>query len=64
MLDNFSLASIKQAVKINAGKVKLEVSGGVSLENIHDFATTGVDYISVGMITKTVMPIEITMLFE
>ena len=64
MLDNFSLKTIRAAVKINNGKVKLEVSGGVNLKNIRSFAKTGIDYISVGAITKSVMPIELSMLFE
>jgi nicotinate-nucleotide pyrophosphorylase (carboxylating) len=64
MLDNFSLTAIQQAVELNAGKVKLEASGGINLGNIHAIAETGVDYISVGAITKTVIPIELTMLFE
>jgi nicotinate-nucleotide pyrophosphorylase (carboxylating) len=63
MLDNFSLQEIKQAVKITKGKVKLEVSGGVNLDNIRLFAETGVDYVSVGALTKTVIPIELSMLF-
>ena len=63
MLDNFTLKTIHSAVKINNGKVKLEVSGGVNLKNIRSFAKTGVDYISVGAITKTVIPIELSMLF-
>lgn len=63
MLDNFTLDNIRKAVKIAAGKVKLEISGGVTLKTIHALAETGVDYISVGAITKTVMPIELSMLF-
>lgn len=63
MLDNFDLKTIRKAVKINNSKVKLEISGGVNLKNIHQFAKTGVDYISVGAITKTVIPIELSMLF-
>lgn len=64
MLDNFNLVNIRRAVEICAGRIKLEVSGGVSLANVVDIAATGVDYISVGMITKTVIPIEMSMLIE
>jgi len=64
MLDNFTLKNIKAAVKAKISKVKLEVSGGVDLGNIAKFAKTGVDYISVGAITKTVMPVDLSMLFE
>ncbi|EKE01064.1 MAG: hypothetical protein ACD_21C00227G0006 [uncultured bacterium] len=64
MLDNFTLKAIRAAVKINQGRVKLEVSGGVNLKNIRAFAKTRVDYISVGAITKTVIPVELSMLFN
>ena len=64
MLDNFFLKNIRAAVKLNNGKAKLEVSGGVNLKNILSLARTGVDYISVGALTKTVIPIELSMLFE
>lgn len=47
----------------NNKHIALEVSGGVTLENIRAIAETGVDYISVGAITKTVIPIELSMLF-
>lgn len=64
MLDNFSLEDIRQAVVVNRGRVKIEVSGGVNLENIRDIAECGVDYISVGVLTKTVIPVELSLLFE
>ncbi len=64
MLDNFTLKNTHQAVKINNRKIKLEVSGGINANNISSFAKTGVDYISVGAITKTVIPIELTMLIK
>jgi len=63
MLDNFTLKTIRDAVKINNSKAKLEISGGVNSKNISLLARTGVDYISVGAITKTVIPIELSMLF-
>ncbi len=65
-LPNFSLAKIKKAVKIadeHKPRTPLEVSGNVNLENIAATATTGVDYISVGAITKNVVAIDFTMLF-
>ena len=53
MLDNFSISDCKSAVaKIN-GKKLVEVSGGISLENVKDFALTGVDYIAIGAITHS-----------
>lgn len=63
MLDNFTLKAIQTAVKINNGKAKLEISGGVNLSNIRSLAQTGVDYLSVGAITKTVIPVELSMRF-
>jgi nicotinate-nucleotide pyrophosphorylase (carboxylating) len=61
MLDNFSLEQMHQAVKINTNKVKLEVSGNVSLDNIRAIAETGVDYISVGALTKNIKAIDLSM---
>jgi len=63
MLDNFDLKTIRQAIKINNHKAKLEISGGVNLSNIRSLAKTGVDYISVGTLTKTIIPIELSMKF-
>ncbi|MEW6068679.1 MAG: carboxylating nicotinate-nucleotide diphosphorylase [Nitrospirota bacterium] len=53
MLDNMSLDQIKEAVKIAKGKVMLEVSGNVKLENIRAIAETGVDLISIGALTHS-----------
>jgi len=61
LLDNMTLDQIKEAVRIGKGKVLLEVSGGVSLENIEDIAKTGVDIISVGMITHSVKGVDISL---
>ena len=61
MLDEFSLADVRRAVGEVAGRVPLEVSGGVSLDNLHDLAATGVDYISVGALTKHVRAIDLSM---
>ena len=51
MLDNFNLNDIKTAVAIVNGKKEIEVSGGINLNNIKDYAETGVDYISSGYMT-------------
>jgi nicotinate-nucleotide pyrophosphorylase (carboxylating) len=64
MLDNFTPKAVRDAVQINKGRAKLEVSGGITLKNIRAFAKTGVDYISVGALTKTVIPIELSMLLD
>lgn len=64
MLDNFTLEQMQKAVVINKNQVKLEVSGNINLENIKDIANTGVDYISVGTLTKNVIAIDLSMQFE
>ncbi len=64
MLDNFTPANIRKAVEINGGKKKLELSGGVNLKNIRSLAKTGINYISVGTITKTVVPVELSLLLK
>ena len=64
LLDNFNLAAIGQAVNIAAGKIKLEVSGGITLDNIQSYAQQGIDYISVGALTKHLTAIDFSMLFE
>lgn len=64
MLDNFELPMMYEAVKVNAGKVKLEISGNVSKETIRKYAETGVDFISVGAITKNIRAIDLSMRFS
>ena len=63
MLDNFDLPTLRQAVAVNRGKVKLEVSGGVSKDNVRVIAETGVNYISVGALTKNIQAIDLSMRF-
>jgi nicotinate-nucleotide pyrophosphorylase (carboxylating) len=63
MLDNFATDDIKKAVELNKGRAKLEVSGGVNLNNIREIAETGVDFLSVGAITKHVRAIDLSMRF-
>ena len=60
MLDNFSLDMIKQAVTLNQGKTKLEVSGNITRERLKELAATGVDYISSGALTKHVQAIDLS----
>jgi len=55
------LEQINQAVKINNHRVKLEVSGNVNLDSIRAIAETGVDYISVGALTKNIKAIDLSM---
>lgn len=59
MLDNMSLADMKAAVELVAGRVKLEASGGVRLETIRAIAETGVDYISTSKITQSAPAVDI-----
>ncbi len=64
LLDNFSLEMMSQAVSICAGKATLEVSGGVTHDTIRPFAETGVNFISVGALTKNVRAIDFSMRIE
>jgi nicotinate-nucleotide pyrophosphorylase (carboxylating) len=61
LLDNFNLADMKKAVKINAGRAELEASGNVNLVTVRKIALTGVDRISVGSITKNIRAIDLSM---
>jgi nicotinate-nucleotide pyrophosphorylase (carboxylating) len=61
LLDNFTLAMMREAVTVAAGRAKLEVSGNVTLDTIRPIAETGVDYISVGALTKNVRAIDLSM---
>lgn len=58
LLDNFSVDEAKQAVKITNKKTDLEVSGSIDLKNIEDYISTGVDYISIGAMTKNILSID------
>jgi nicotinate-nucleotide pyrophosphorylase (carboxylating) len=61
LLDNFSRATITQAVRLAAGRVPLEVSGGVDLAQVADLAATGVARISIGSLTKHVQALDLSM---
>ena len=63
LLDNFSLEQLREAVEINRGRAKLESSGNVSLETVRDVAETGVDYISIGALTKHIQAVDLSMRF-
>jgi len=64
LLDNFDLAGMRQAVAITAGRAKLEASGRIDLKALRQVAETGVDYISVGSLTKHVQAVDLSMRFE
>jgi nicotinate-nucleotide pyrophosphorylase (carboxylating) len=63
LLDNFNLRQLSDAVKLNAGRARLEASGNVSLETARAIAETGVDDISVGGLTKDVRAVDLSMRF-
>ncbi len=64
LLDNFDLARMREAVKLNDGRAKLESSGGVNLETVRAIAETGVDRISIGALTKDIRAIDLSMRFS
>lgn len=63
LLDNFDNAALIEAVKLADGRAELEASGGVNLDTVLDIALTGVDYISIGQLTKDVRATDYSMLF-
>ena len=63
LLDNFSLADTTAAVELARGQIKLEASGGITEDTITEIAATGVDYISTGVITKQITPLDLSMRF-
>jgi nicotinate-nucleotide pyrophosphorylase (carboxylating) len=64
LLDNFSLQEVKQAVELSDKKIKLEVSGNITMDNINQYAMLGVDYVSVGALTKHIQAVDFSMLFN
>lgn len=63
LLDNFSQSMLEQAVKMNQPKYcELEASGGINMDNIAEIAKSGVDFISVGAITKSIKAIDLSLL--
>ena len=64
MLDNFSQQQMVDAVKHVAGRCKLEASGNITIANLREVATTGVDYISMGVLNKDVKAVDLSMRFN
>ena len=64
MLDNFSQQQMIDAVKHVAGRCKLEASGNITIANLREVASTGVDYISMGVLTKDVTAVDLSMRFN
>ena len=63
MLDNFTLQEMRDAVKLAAGTAELEASGGITEQTLRPIAATGVDYISIGALTKDCRAIDLSMRF-
>jgi len=64
LLDNFDLDGLRTAVDLNDGRAKLEASGNVDISTVRDVAETGVDYISIGAITKHVRAVDLSLRFD
>ena len=64
LLDNMDIPTLQEAVRRNAGRAVLEISGGVNLQTVRSLAETGVDRISIGALTKDVKAIDFSMRFE
>lgn len=64
LLDNFDTAALAAAVRTAAGRAELEASGNISLENLRETALTGVDFISIGALTKNIQAVDLSMLFS
>jgi len=64
MLDNFTISDIEEAVSINGGRSKLEASGGIDEAKLVKIAETGVDYISIGALTKNCTAFDLSLLLE
>jgi nicotinate-nucleotide pyrophosphorylase (carboxylating) len=64
LLDNMSLDDMREAVRRVGGRISLEASGGITLENVRQVAETGVDRISIGALTHSVVALDISMRIE
>jgi nicotinate-nucleotide pyrophosphorylase (carboxylating) len=64
LLDNMPVPTLQEAVRINAGRAILEISGGVSLDTVSELAKTGVDRISIGALTKDIKAVDLSMRME
>ncbi len=63
LLDNFSLRDLREAVSRTAGRARLEASGGMTMERLREVAETGVDFISIGTLTKDIRSVDLSMRF-
>jgi len=61
MLDNFTVTDLARAVKMIGGRFETEASGGINLDNIREYAETGVDFISVGALTHHIKSLDMSL---
>jgi nicotinate-nucleotide pyrophosphorylase (carboxylating) len=61
LLDNFSIPDLREAVNIISGRFATEASGGITADNIYEYAACGVDYISVGALTHSVKSLDLSL---
>ena len=59
LLDNMTVEQCKEAVRIVAGATELEASGGINLDNVKDYANSGVDYVAIGALTHSAPVLDI-----
>jgi nicotinate-nucleotide pyrophosphorylase (carboxylating) len=64
LLDNFSVADMERAVKLNQQRIELEASGNVELDRLVEIAATGVDFISIGALTKNLRAIDFSLRYR
>ncbi len=64
LLDNFGIDRLREAVAFTGGRAELEASGGITLDKLRDYADTGVDYISIGALTKHLRATDLSMRFD
>jgi nicotinate-nucleotide pyrophosphorylase (carboxylating) len=64
LLDNMDCDTLRQAVALTAGRAKLEASGGVNLQSVRAIAETGVDFISVGSLSKDLIAVDLSLRFD
>ena len=64
LLDNMDCDALRQAVTLTAGRAKLEASGGVNLQSVRAIAETGVDFISVGSLSKDLIAVDLSLRFD
>jgi nicotinate-nucleotide pyrophosphorylase (carboxylating) len=61
MTDNFSVDDLREAVRKVGGRAKIEASGGITLENIRQYAASGVDFLSVGALTHSAKAVDLSL---